>query len=133
LGTATSGVTFFRTVGGAFGTAVFGAVFSNLLASNVAAALPPNAVPANLPTLLSTVGPSSLAQLPSATYQAVVSGIVQTIQTVFLIAVPIAALAFALSWLLPEIELRTTVRAADAEQGTAKPELGVGTGGMRAR
>ena len=38
---------------------------------------------------------------------------VHTIQTVFLIAVPIAAVAFALSWLLPDIELRKTVRTAD--------------------
>ena len=32
LGTATSGVTFFRSIGGSFGTAVFGAIFANLLA-----------------------------------------------------------------------------------------------------
>ena len=38
---------------------------------------------------------------------------VHTIQTVFLIAVPIAVVAFALSWLLPEVELRKTVRTAD--------------------
>ena len=38
---------------------------------------------------------------------------VHTIQTVFLIAVPIAAVAFALSWLLPDIELRRSVRNAD--------------------
>ena len=31
LGTATSGVTFFRSIGGSFGTAVFGAIFANLL------------------------------------------------------------------------------------------------------
>ncbi len=35
LGTATSGVTFFRMIGGSFGTAVFGAIFSNLLVDNV--------------------------------------------------------------------------------------------------
>ena len=36
LGTATSGATFFRMIGGSFGTAVFGAIFANLLATNVA-------------------------------------------------------------------------------------------------
>jgi DNA-binding MarR family transcriptional regulator len=34
---------------------------------------------------------------------------VHTIQTLFLISAPIAAVAFALSWLLPDIELRKTL------------------------
>ena len=36
LGVATSGVTFFRTIGGAFGAAIFGSVFANQLADNLA-------------------------------------------------------------------------------------------------
>src|SRR6266571_1024172 len=36
LGAATSGVIFFRSIGGAFGTAIFGAIFSNQLASHLA-------------------------------------------------------------------------------------------------
>ena len=39
LGTATSGVTFFRSIGGAFGVSIFGAIFSNRLASELASAL----------------------------------------------------------------------------------------------
>ena len=39
LGTATAGVTFFRSIGGAFGTSVFGAIFANQLARNLASAL----------------------------------------------------------------------------------------------
>ena len=45
LGTATSGATFFRMIGGSFGTAVFGAIFANLLATNVVHALHLKAVP----------------------------------------------------------------------------------------
>ena len=37
LGAATSGATFFRTIGGAFGVSVFGAIFSNQLARQLAA------------------------------------------------------------------------------------------------
>ena len=48
LGTATSGATFFRMIGGSFGTAVFGAVFANLLVTNVVHALHLKAVPSNL-------------------------------------------------------------------------------------
>lgn len=133
LGTATSGVTFFRMVGGSFGAAVFGAVFSNLVVTRVLAALPPGAVPADLDSLLSSIDPTVLAQLPAATYAGVVTGIVDTIETTFLIGVPIAALGFALSWLLPEIELRKTVGAADPERETGTPALSLGARGTGAR
>lgn len=39
LGAATSGATFFRSIGGSFGVSVFGAIFSNRLASELASAL----------------------------------------------------------------------------------------------
>jgi EmrB/QacA subfamily drug resistance transporter len=113
LGTATSGATFFRMIGGSFGTAVFGAIFANLLATNVVHALHLRGVPANLKSSLNAADPTSLSRLPPAVHAGVVSGMVHTIQTVFLIAVPVAAVAFVLSWLLPDIELRKTVRTAD--------------------
>jgi EmrB/QacA subfamily drug resistance transporter len=113
LGTATSGATFFRMIGGSFGTAVFGAIFANLLATNVVHALHLRSVPRGLSGALSGADPKSLSRLPPAVHAGVVAGMVHTIQTVFLIAVPIAAVAFALSWLLPDIELRKTVRTAD--------------------
>ena len=113
LGTATSGATFFRMIGGSFGTAVFGAVFANLLATNVVHALHLKSVPSNLSSSLSGADPKSLDRLPAVVHAGVVAGMVHTIQTVFLIAVPIAAVAFVLSWLLPDIELRKSVRNAD--------------------
>jgi EmrB/QacA subfamily drug resistance transporter len=113
LGTATSGVTFFRMIGGSFGTAVFGAIFANLLATNVIHALHLKAVPPGLNNALSGADPTSLSRLPLAIHTGVVAGMVHTIQTVFLIGVPIAAVAFALSFLLPDVELRKTVRTAD--------------------
>jgi len=113
LGTATSGATFFRMIGGSFGTAVFGAIFANLLATNVAHALHLHSAPAKLKSALSAADPTSLSHLPPAVHAGVVAGMVHTIQTVFLIGVPIAAVAFLLSWLLPDIELRKTVRTAD--------------------
>ncbi len=39
LGVATSGATFFRSIGGSFGTAIFGAIFSNVLIGNLASHL----------------------------------------------------------------------------------------------
>ncbi|HUC36565.1 MAG TPA: MFS transporter [Acidimicrobiales bacterium] len=122
LGTATSGATFFRMIGGSFGTAVFGAVFANLLTTNVVHALHLESVPRGLSSALSGADPSSLARLSPAVHAGVVSGLVHTIDTVFLMGVPVAAVAFALSWLLPEIELRKTVRTVDQGQGFGMPE-----------
>ena len=41
LGVATSGVTFFRTMGSSFGAAVFGTIYANHLAPNLAKAVAP--------------------------------------------------------------------------------------------
>ena len=45
LGVATSGSTLFRQVGGSVGVSIFGAIFANQLATNVANALPPGVQP----------------------------------------------------------------------------------------
>jgi len=45
LGAATSGATFFRSIGGSFGTAVFGAIFANVLPGDLARALHGVALP----------------------------------------------------------------------------------------
>jgi len=122
LGTATSGATFFRMIGGSFGTAVFGAVFSNMLGTNVAHALHLRSVSSNIQHSLSGANPASLSRLPPAIHAGVVSGMVHTVQSVFLIAVPIAGIAFGLSWLLPEVRLRETVRNADPGKSFGMPE-----------
>jgi DNA-binding MarR family transcriptional regulator len=109
-------------IGGSFGTAVFGAIFANLLATNVVHALHLRVVPPNLKGSLNAADPTSLSRLPPAVHAGVVAGLVHTIQTVFLIGVPIAAVAFALSWLLPDIELRKTVRTADPGKGLGMHE-----------
>ena len=43
-------------------------------------------------------------------------------QTVFLIGVPIAFVAFLLSWTLPELELRKSIRTAEPAEGLGPPE-----------
>ena len=48
LGVATSGATFFRMIGGSFGTAVFGAVYANLFVGNLASALKGLRIPPNV-------------------------------------------------------------------------------------
>ena len=104
LGVATSGATFFRSIGGAFGTAIFGAIFSNVLVGNLAKHLHGVSLPAGFSS--ADVTPAVLSHLATAVRQGFVAGYAESIQTVFLVAVPIAALAFGVSWLIPQVELR---------------------------
>jgi EmrB/QacA subfamily drug resistance transporter len=113
LGTATSAATFFRSIGGSFGVSVFGAIFNAQFAGNLAAALPPGQASAELAASSSNVTPDLVAQLPPALHDGLVGAFSESLQTVFLAAIPFAAVAFALSWFLPEIPLRTQAAAMD--------------------
>ncbi len=104
LGVATSGATFFRSIGGSFGTAIFGAIFSNVLVSNLASHLRGVTLPAGFSS--ANVTPALLARLPAAVEHGFIAGYAQSIQTVFIVAVPIAALAFLATWLIPQVELK---------------------------
>ncbi|HEY3954947.1 MAG TPA: MDR family MFS transporter [Streptosporangiaceae bacterium] len=104
LGVATSGATFFRSIGGSFGTAIFGAIFSNVLVGNLASHLHGLTPPAGFSA--ADVTPAVLSKLPAAVHTGFVAGYAESIQTVFLIAVPIAALAFLATWLIPQVELK---------------------------
>ncbi len=66
--------------------------------------------------------PSAIHHLPAAAQAGVISGIAHTVQTVFLIGVPIAFVAFLLSWTLPELELRKSIRTAEPADGLGLPE-----------
>ncbi len=105
LGVATSGATFFRSIGGSFGTAIFGAIFSNVLVGNLASHLHGVSLPSGFSSADAT--PALLRKLPAAIHAGFVAGYAESIQTVFLVAVPIAALAFLASWLIPQVELKT--------------------------
>jgi hypothetical protein len=105
LGVATSGATFFRSIGGSFGTAIFGAIFSNVLIGNLASHLHGVTLPSGFSSADAT--PALLSKLPAAVHAGFVAGYAESIQTVFLVAVPIAFLAFLASWLIPQVELKT--------------------------
>jgi MFS family permease len=96
IGAATGGITFARSVGGVLGTAGFGAVFAHLLGPRLFAH------PGVPDGLGATVQPARLAGLASAAHDGVVTAYASTLQSVFLVAAGVSALAFALTWLLPE-------------------------------
>jgi EmrB/QacA subfamily drug resistance transporter len=119
LGAATSSTTFFRMIGACFGTAVCGAIFSNVFLGNLSHALHGVKIPGGIS--LQIESPSFVSHLPSPIRVAVVHATSQSIQTVFLIAVPIAFAAFLLSWLLPEVSLRRTIRTVEGVEGIGVP------------
>jgi EmrB/QacA subfamily drug resistance transporter len=120
LGTATSGTTFFRMIGGSFGTAVFGTIFASLVSNNILKALHVATAPPGFN--INADNPAAIHRLPAAVQAAVVSGIAHTVQTVFLIAIPVAFVAFLLSWTLPELELRRSIHTTEAAEGLGIPE-----------
>ena len=118
LGAATSGATFFRSIGGSFGTAVFGAIFSAQLGGNLRHYLAGKPIPAGFnPSAGSS--PAALAKLPPAVHLGYQQAFAASLHTVFLVAVPISAVAFGLSWLLKEVPLRKTSTATNPAQSLA--------------
>ena len=126
LGTATSGVTFFRTLGSSFGTAVFGTIYTNSLKPNladgIATAAKTGAVGPAALTKAAT-SPEGLHRLPAATAAPIVEAYADTIQTVFLWTVPVAAVGFLVSLFLKQVELRDSARkgSTDMGEGFASP------------
>ena len=110
LGVATSGATFFRSIGGCFGAAIFGAIFSNVLVGNLVSHLGTAKLPTGLSS--SSITPAILDKLPQAVHHGVAAAYAESIQTVFMIAAPIGFIAFLASWLIPQMELRKGVGAS---------------------
>src|SRR5579862_3314052 len=108
LGTATSAATFFRSIGGAFGVSVFGAIFSNRLASELVSALRGVTLPRGLNVASAAADPTLLKRLPAAIRADVQHAYSLALHPVFIYAIPVALIAFALSWFLKEVPLRAT-------------------------
>jgi len=110
LGTATSAATFFRSMGGALGVAVFGALLSNRLAQYIPERLAAAGVEggAGGRDLLGT--PDAIAALPGPVRDAVLGGFADSLSDIYTIAIPIALFGFVVVLFLPELPLRTSIR-----------------------
>jgi MFS family permease len=108
MGVATSGSTLFRQVGGSIGVALFGAIFANRLHSELATRLPAGT---HLPK---ATNPDVIKHFAPAVRDAFTHGYAAALHPVFLTAGAISLLAFALTWLLREVPLRTHASSAEA-------------------
>jgi hypothetical protein len=125
MGTATSASTFFRSIGGVFGVAIFGAIFSNRLAHFLQQDLPPSArISARAATALLHKSPAELAKLPPAIHTGLINAVSNSMQPVFTWAIPFGVAAFAVSLLLREVPLRQAAPGVQemAAEATFSPE-----------
>ncbi|MEU7566145.1 MDR family MFS transporter [Streptomyces fradiae] len=119
LGVATSGTTFFRSIGASFGVAVFGTVFTGRLTGKLDAALSGQDLPPGVHAHTVATDPRAIAQLPPALRPAALDAYSTAITDVFLYASPVVLLAFAIAWLLREDPLRGSVTAPDPSETLA--------------
>ncbi|MGV4924023.1 DHA2 family efflux MFS transporter permease subunit [Streptomyces sp. BHT-5-2] len=116
LGVATSGATFFRSIGASFGVSIFGTIFASRLGPRIAdvlsgATLPPGVSPSSI-----AQDPRTIGKLPPAQAAGVLGAYSTSITDVFLYAAPVVLVAFALAWFLKEEPLRGSVTAPDTSE-----------------
>jgi EmrB/QacA subfamily drug resistance transporter len=119
MGVATSGSTLFRQIGGSIGVSLFGTIFSNRLAVELAERLPSGV------RLPSARDPAAIHALPPQIRSAFEDAFAAALHPVFVTASAMSAIAFVLTWLLRDVPLRTG-RATDVvpppgEQATVAP------------
>ncbi|MGB5151582.1 MAG: MDR family MFS transporter [Mycobacterium sp.] len=118
LGVATSGVTFFRTIGSSFGAAIFGSLFANFLSGRIAGALATSGAPP-----IAAESPQALRELPAEMAAPIIEAYADSLGLVFLCAAPVALVGFVVSLFLKEIPLREmeSVSASDLGEGFGMP------------
>jgi Na+/melibiose symporter-like transporter len=116
MGIATSSNTFFRSLGGAFGTAIFGTILSNRIAyylqdnfAKLQSTDPVSLSEFDTSKLeLITTNTSIIPTLPPVIRDTVLHSFAQTFQVVFLAAVPITFIGFLLAFFLKEKPLQSS-------------------------
>ena len=132
MGIATSSNTFFRSLGGAFGTAIFGTIFSNRVAyylqDNIASlqSTDPQSLtgfdPAKLKEI--TTNTSVITTLPPVIRETVLHSFAQTFHMVFLAAAPVTFIGFVLAFFLKEKPLQSSTAHHAAKTEAAGEAVG---------
>ncbi|HSX46330.1 MAG TPA: MDR family MFS transporter [Candidatus Saccharimonadia bacterium] len=106
MGTATSSATFFRSLGSAFGGAIFGSILINRLSHYLKLSLPADV--AGKVNVNSIQQGGNFQNLPPGVNQAVSQSFVHSFHDLFLLTIPLALLAFVVALFLRETPLRTS-------------------------
>ncbi|BDI23403.1 MDR family MFS transporter [Herbiconiux sp. L3-i23] len=106
IGTATSTNNYFREVGAALGTAVFGTIFTTRLTENLTSVFTgAGASAADASNATATLDPATLNALPDEVRDGIVTAYADALAPVFWYLVPFIAVAFLLSLFLKQIPL----------------------------
>jgi EmrB/QacA subfamily drug resistance transporter len=119
LGTATSSISFFRSMGGSFGVAMFGAVLIARLNALVGGLPGHEALGADPGITLLRAGARAATLAPPALHDAVAAAMLRGFHDVFLVGAGIALLTFISVLFLKETPLKTAAPAATAGRETA--------------
>jgi len=138
VGTATSTNNYFREVGAALGTAVFGTLFTTRLTDNLRDAFSSAGASASeSAAATANLDPQTLATLPPELRDGIVNAYADALAPVFWYLVPFIALAFVLALMLKQIPLSDVaglvargeaIGGAEAEERERQQRAAVGTG-----
>jgi predicted MFS family arabinose efflux permease len=125
IGVATSSVTFFRQMGGSFGTAMFGAILSSRLAVHIAVAM--SHAPGSAAAKAGDVGDvannvQAIKALPEPVHSLITGAFAHSLHDTFLSAVPLVLIALAVSFFLKEKPLKERDNAPESEPETEQAE-----------
>ncbi|WP_372509204.1 MFS transporter [Actinomadura madurae] len=122
LASTTSGVSFFRNLGGAMGVAAFGAILTNRVADEITGGFRSAGIPlpsgGDAPELGS---PAEIQKLPPQVRGIIQDAFTNSLETVFLYAIPVALLGFVAVLLLRELPLRGSANRGGTDTPAATP------------
>ena len=124
LGTATSGVTYFRSIGGSFGASIFGTVLNNQLNHKINTAQANGTLSSQFPVKEVLANPTIVHKAPAAQkplLEPFLHIYAISLQTVYLVAAAIAVIAFLLALFLREVPLRTSTRTSQQGEAAGPP------------
>ncbi|KJY47208.1 transporter [Streptomyces sp. NRRL S-444] len=117
MGVASSSATLFRTLGGSFGVALMGSLFTSRVTDTMSERLGPQAARAAGSAQLDA---ASLAKLPEAVRDAYQHAVAAGTHSAFLLGAVVAVLGFVAAWFVKEVPLRGAGPAQGADAGGDK-------------
>jgi len=108
IGTGTAAVTFFRSLGGAFGTSLFGAVFVAGLTHWIPRLVPGAAAAGIHVNGNFSMSPAELHSFPPHVQYGILDSFVRSLHNVFLVGVPVAMGLFVTTLFLKQVPLRSS-------------------------
>jgi EmrB/QacA subfamily drug resistance transporter len=126
MGVATASVTFFRSMGGAVGTALFGAILNTRLAHHLAAVIPPGSGAQAGAAAGSVNDVTAIQSLPEPVHTWVLTAFTQAMDDLFLVAVPFLVVGLVLALLMREKPLGGRETAAPVTSDAHEELVSVG-------